>query len=260
VLVKQQPRSASLWVQHGDANAWLGSWWAAEASYNQALLLGFEEAAIYSRRGQVYAHLGRWENAAEDFAGVARGHPEDWQAWQHLALLRLGQGDLAGYRTACRPLLSALHKGDLNQSSDSLIWSCVLGAGAVDDLSTLARRAEQLGPLESENYQQLNLRGAVHYRLGQLQKALAFLEAARKAQGQEGTGWDLFFLAMAHHQLGHEKEAREWLDKAIQWTDSALQRPLDTIAVFTPLSWEEKLELQILRREAETQLHSAKEG
>jgi len=35
----------------------------------------------------------------------------------------------------------------------------------------------------------------------------------------------IFVLAMAHWQLGHKKEARQWYDKAVQWMD--MNKPQD---------------------------------
>jgi hypothetical protein len=68
-----------------------------------------------------------------------------------------------------------------------------------------------------------------------------------------------FFLAMAHHRLGHAPEARQWLDKAIQATDRTLGAspapaqppPGDSDpAGVTPPAWNRRLTLDLLRREA----------
>jgi tetratricopeptide (TPR) repeat protein len=52
-----------------------------------------------------------------------------------------------------------------------------------------------------------------------------------------------FFLAMAHHRLGHREEARRWLDKAIQRTEQETRNE--------SLHWNRRVTLQLLRREAE---------
>jgi len=66
-----------------------------------------------------------------------------------------------------------------------------------------------------------------------------------------------FYLAMAHHRLGHAEEARRWLEKAIQGTEEALRSPSQTLGksgnqsgVISP-NWNRRLTLGLLRREAE---------
>ena len=65
-----------------------------------------------------------------------------------------------------------------------------------------------------------------------------------------------FFLAMAHHRLGHAEEARHWLDKAIEASDEALRPPAEppgksatSNGVIRP-NWSRRLTLETLRREA----------
>jgi len=66
-----------------------------------------------------------------------------------------------------------------------------------------------------------------------------------------------FYLAMAHHRLGHAEEARRWLDKAVQGTQQALKSPVEPPGksrnpdgVILP-NWSRRLTLGLLRREAE---------
>jgi hypothetical protein len=51
---------------------------------------------------------------------------------------------------------------------------------------------------------------------------------------------DFLFLAMAHQRLGDAREAEKWLGRAVQALDKG-----------PPLRWPERLEAQLLRREAE---------
>jgi serine/threonine protein kinase len=74
----------------------------------------------------------------------------------------------------------------------------------------LAKRATALAPMEWGYWITL---GAAHYRSGSWQAAI---EALSKAHHQpEGDSGSLFFLAMAHGQLGHKDQARQCYDKAI---------------------------------------------
>jgi hypothetical protein len=66
-----------------------------------------------------------------------------------------------------------------------------------------------------------------------------------------------FYLAMAHHRLGHADEARRWLDRATQGTQEALKSPAEPPGKsgnpdgVIPPNWCRRLTLGLLRREAE---------
>jgi hypothetical protein len=57
---------------------------------------------------------------------------------------------------------------------------------------------------------------------------------------------------MAHHRLGHSEEARKWLEKANTSIDQAMQGKPSAQAAAAPGEWAERLELLILRSEAES--------
>jgi eukaryotic-like serine/threonine-protein kinase len=61
-----------------------------------------------------------------------------------------------------------------------------------------------------------NVLGIAHYRLGDYGLAITALEKAMSLRPAERPD-DLFFLAMAHWQLLHAQQAREWYDKGIGW-------------------------------------------
>ena len=56
-----------------------------------------------------------------------------------------------------------------------------------------------------------------------------------------------FFLAMAQHRLGHADEPKQWLDKAVTWTDKTFAEA-DQGTVDLP--WNRRLTLKLLRDEA----------
>jgi serine/threonine protein kinase/tetratricopeptide (TPR) repeat protein len=78
-----------------------------------------------------------------------------------------------------------------------------------------AKKATELLPQDA-NLQ--NTLGVAHYRAGDWQDAIAWLDKSMKGRiGGDSNDW--FFLAMAHEQLGHKGEARKWFDKAVEWME-----------------------------------------
>jgi hypothetical protein len=69
------------------------------------------------------------------------------------------------------------------------------------------------------------------------------------AVGKQGEGggrvWQQAFLAMAHHRLRDEKEARKWLTLAVRQIEKEREKEP---------GWETRVELHYLRAEAETTL------
>jgi uncharacterized protein HemY len=60
------------------------------------------------------------------------------------------------------------------------------------------------------------MRGIALYRLGQYQAAIDALEKSTSLLPGADIA-DALFLAMAHGQLGHQAEAREWLASGVEW-------------------------------------------
>src|SRR5207245_1491470 len=113
--------------------------------------------------------------------------------------------------------------------------------------------------LKPNSHPSLNTLGAALYRPKRFEDCIKKLDEAIKVHGKGGTAADWLFLAMAHHQLGHAEEAKKWLAKAQQWIDQAAQekpRGEAILLAVTP-SWAERLELKLIRAEAEALL---KEG
>ena len=111
----------------------------------------------------------------QEVLAVAHTYPEDSSALNNLAgeLVRLPGGEMSGYRKALR-------------------------------------FSEEACQLEPENGDFLNTLGVAYYRVGNYEKGLDVLARsdqinALKDKGSRPT--DLAFLAMAHQQLGHAKEA-----------------------------------------------------
>ena len=59
--------------------------------------------------------------------------------------------------------------------------------------------------------------GVAQYRAGRLADAIQTLEKSLEAGKHQFDAFDLFFLAMAHHRLGHRVEASDCYDHAVRW-------------------------------------------
>jgi tetratricopeptide (TPR) repeat protein len=77
----------------------------------------------------------------------------------------------------------------------------------------LASKAVEQAPM---NAMFRNTLGVAYYRAGKWGDAVAELEKSVELQ-KGGTAFDFFFLAMAHWQLDHKPEARQWHEKAVAW-------------------------------------------
>jgi hypothetical protein len=78
------------------------------------------------------------------------------------------------------------------------------------------------------------------------------------SQAFDETAYEMLFLAMAHHHLGHADEARQWLDKASRWMERAPLPKTERGADNPRYSWNRRVAHEVLRREVEALLSGAK--
>jgi hypothetical protein len=119
-------------------------------------------------------------------------------------------------------------------------WRLVTGLAERRDAAKalpLARRAVNLDP---ENPVCLNTLGVVLYRNNQYTEAVPTLEKSRAAGKGQFDGFDLFFLAMCHAQLGDAPRAKDCFDLGVKWVEGKKD-----------LSAEHQEELKAFRAEAE---------
>jgi tetratricopeptide (TPR) repeat protein len=218
-----------------------------------------DQGELYARRGNAYAVLGRWDLAAADYSKAGEIQAGDLKMVDlaRLAYIRLAMNDVGTYRQACAELLD-LH-GRLENPEDVLYWvpmTCALGPDAVADpeaVVRLAQRALKASKTVAGLHIPPLILGAATYRAGRFEEAIKYL-----TQGEGGYPQDCLFLAMAHQRLGHTAEARQWLDKAIDWIDSSTKDKPKGNTLGARIDWQTWLELQVLRREAESLIKGSK--
>ena len=136
--------------------------------------------------------------------------------------LSAGAADNAGdYGTAIQKYQAALdlvsdHKLTLNNFAWLLVACPDPSFQDAKRALELAQRADHLAP-DSPTY--LNTLGVAQYRSGLWRDAIMTLERAELLDPQTNFGFNGFFIAMAHHQLGETDEAQSWLGRSVAWME-----------------------------------------
>jgi hypothetical protein len=65
-----------------------------------------------------------------------------------------------------------------------------------------------------------NTLGLAYYRAGRFREAVDTLKINLKDQVDWALPFDLYILAMSHHQLGESAQARQSLELATRWSDA----------------------------------------
>jgi tetratricopeptide (TPR) repeat protein len=153
-LVAHDPSNWKLYDQRGSAYASLNQVEQAEEDYHRALALGPEASFFFESQGPTNGqsgwanwHLNRmqWETAANDFAQAVQLGCENLDVLETHALLRLYVSDGAGYRRACKSLLTRSNDGLYAGALGMIGEICAAGPDATDDpwapIPLLARAA-----------------------------------------------------------------------------------------------------------------------
>jgi WD40 repeat protein/tetratricopeptide (TPR) repeat protein len=170
-------------------------------------------------RGSASCALGRWDEAVADFRKVTEISSDTEEGWWRLATALLAKEDREGFRQTCRRMIDRFDaKPDVKLSWTGLrrAMICTLMPGAGGDDPRLLRLAEEgmkgTGPFRREAL------AGVLVRAGKYEEAIKRLPEAEQVESL--VVW--YFLAMAHHRLGHAGEARTWLGKVRRWCEENL--------------------------------------
>lgn len=292
-------KDQEVWLHRGQAYLELKQWEEVVADCSKVIELGADDMQVLSRRAIAHLKLGQFDRAAPDatrliqaqpylyvgwwFRGAAFASLGQWDkaeadyakavelgavttVWYQHALVRLGAGDVPGYRKACGRLLELYGRNPNREPAFYAAWACVLLPDAVADPARPLQLAERALAESRKTWAYLLVRGAALYRAGLFEAAVKQLNEALAAHRAEQTSgqqfddidahpfvdcaYDLLFLSMAHERLGHTQAARQALQDAIRWLE---QPPPTTKIVGNNLaySWGPRLAHQLLRHEAE---------
>ncbi len=216
--------------------------------YTARLKDGHADAHAYHHRGHSLVKLKRSREAIDDFTQAIHLRPDD-------AHLRAARGEahasLHQLEPAIADLEAALALDPNGPTSRDLLamcrnnraWELVSGPESERDLTRALRLVEQAAESDPNHGVFLNTLGVVQYRMGRYDAAVTTLERSLAAGHSQFDGFDLVFLAMAHHRLGHRGEARACYDRAVGW----IERKRD-------LSEQDAKELAAFRAEAKAVL------
>jgi tetratricopeptide (TPR) repeat protein len=171
------------------------------------------EGARY-RRAQALYRLGRHREALADLDIEIATTPGDQALYELRAIVgeALGEREHAGADKEKASSLQPKNAFVLN----NLAWTAATRPIARRDPEravALARRVVELAP---RSQYPLTL-GVALYRAGQYAEAISCLDRSGAARNGDIDPSELFFLAMAHDQLGHHQKARGYYDEAVRW-------------------------------------------
>jgi len=195
------------------------------ANHPETLRLKLDLATLLRRQGNLAEARTLHEQAlAAARQAFAPDHPLIVKFIIGLAVDLELQGDLSG---ACKLYEEALglSKGVKAAPDPDTLWLIRKFANLLPRLANMdtlsrklaadsARRAIELAP--KDGYY-LTILGVAFYRAADWKNAVAALEKSAQLPG--GDASDLFYLAMAHWQLGDKDEARRYYDKAVAWLE-----------------------------------------
>ena len=174
------------------------------------------------QRGHALLRSRRFEEALADFAGASARRPLDshLRAYRGVCLFNLQR-----YALALDQLEAAFQAdpetvraiSSLQPLVNNRAWELATGAGPRRDPALAARLAAFAVALSPDESVSLNTLGVALYRAGNFTKAIEALEKSLAAEHGQFDAFDLFFLAMAHHRLGHREDAKRCFDRAVDW-------------------------------------------
>jgi WD40 repeat protein len=198
--------------------------------------------------GKLYAELDRWEQSIAAFAEACRREPGSLGHGYNLAIAHLGRGDVEAYRAVGAKLMQQFDRAPTPANAGTLIYALAPLAGVVTEGQTL----QQVGQRARLGVDRTMI--AAYYRSGQDRLAV---ETFRKLPVPAlRRGWDLLFLAMAHHRLKQQQQAEEYFTQALAWIRTAERAWVEQWERPGPrwFDWRERTEVLALRREAEALL------
>jgi tetratricopeptide (TPR) repeat protein len=206
-------------------------------------------------QGRAHAARREWAKAADCYARALKADPtDDGHLWFEYAAVLLLSGDRTGYAKACAHLVEKCCKAP-GPRAYHMARACTLAPDSVTDPALPGRLARKELTDFNRAFWSLTEQAALHYRASRFQEAVPLLEQSLRADpklGRAVLNW--LWLALAHHRLGKNEEARRWLDRATAWLDQYGDGMSSRAEEELGLHLHNWLEAHVLRAEAEALL------
>jgi WD40 repeat protein/tetratricopeptide (TPR) repeat protein len=242
-----------------------------------------DRATAHARLALAQLDLGQYARADADLSRALKLDPADAVALQVRANRCLETGDRKGYREACSRLVNAHGRTADLALAASIVRTCVLAPGAVDDWTPLFRVAEQVDtagragstkeimPTTPEGWPETQL--ALLIRAGRkVIPTVPPAEGLKQEMPAERRIASMLLLSLTAQRSGDSAGARRWLDRATAlleeqrapWRAAVIVGamavgPLTVIPSLPPettdplrqqLGWRRYLEMRLLLQEA----------
>jgi WD40 repeat protein/tetratricopeptide (TPR) repeat protein len=278
-VLRLDPRAWDFWYLRGLFHARNGQHQAALEAYTRTLEVRGNFVLAFRERGATYAALGRWTEAAKDFARAAElTGAADPTPWDLLAVAQLADKDIAGYKKTCQRMLElfdqprpAIWAGGAFVAGPMTPLGTALSLHSADQVSQISRSGanvtaircttrpdtltdwSRLIPLTKDGTPEA--RGKVCCRTGRYDEAVELLGQLRHGLVPDPTQSPLIalYLALAEHGRGRTAEAKQLLEEATRWWDQP--SPYDPkLKNRDSLLWMERVQVEQLRDEVDALL------
>ena len=196
------------------------------ARYTERLKANPDDLDSLHWRGHALLRLQRFDQALADFSAASALRPLDGhlRAYRGICLF-----DLKRYAPALDQLESAFRTEpetvrampNLDVLMNNVAWALATGPKRDLDPALAARLAAASVWLAREKQVSLNTLGVALYLGGNFLEAMRCPGKSLEVGEGQFDAFDLFFLAMAHHRLGHRTVARACYERAVHWVERA---------------------------------------
>jgi tetratricopeptide (TPR) repeat protein len=183
---------------------------------------------VVAMKQLVAGHLERARELLQDVVDwhIATGNPSVSHWVTQLVLLHRRMGNKRRARELLERVLEwrirslgAKHRDTLHDMYNlaSFILNLPEAERRSEDVARAVELAEALCAASPKNHMFVTMLGIARYRSGDFEAAIGPLEWSARGGPGSRFGPDGFFLAMAYAQIGHDKTAREYFDRAVAW-------------------------------------------
>jgi len=267
--LRRNEKDPILWRGRANAHSSLGHWAEAAADFSMAMKVNpGARGSLLPQRGSAYIQMHEWEKAAADYEQALQMNPDDALLWFENAYIKLNAKDTEGYLHICGRMFERFTHSRKADVIPLLAHTYALAPQSPRNTAQVQELAEKritLTPAPSGAYiWSLHVLGLAHYRAGQPDKAVAYLEKGlHDFPDWEKNVLNWLVLALAEFRLGKHELARQWLEKADLWVEQKNKQMLGEPGErpgFSPIdwAWRDWLGLQMLRQEAQELLQKTK--